>query len=153
MRSPSSTTKSGRCLLQPEKTHAKAAKTQCSQNFKKKKLEWFSFPSPGDLTRPGIKPTSPARQVLYHWATRKALCWQVNRLIFISFTEPSLVAHWQRIYPSCRRHQLALWVGKVTWRRKWKATPVFLPGKSHGPRNLLGSSPSALGVAFVLFLL
>ena len=23
------------------------------------------------------------------------------------------------------------------WRRKWQPTPVFLPGKSHGRRNLV----------------
>ena len=27
------------------------------------------------------------------------------------------------------------------WRRKWQPTPVFLPGKSHGQRNLSGYSP------------
>ena len=27
------------------------------------------------------------------------------------------------------------------WRRKWQPTPVFMPGKSHGPRNLVGYSP------------
>ena len=27
------------------------------------------------------------------------------------------------------------------WRRKWQPTPVFLPGKSHGWRSLLGYSP------------
>ena len=27
------------------------------------------------------------------------------------------------------------WVGKITWRRTWKPTPVFLPGKSHGQRE------------------
>ena len=26
------------------------------------------------------------------------------------------------------------------WRRKWKPTPVLLPGKSHGQRNLVGHS-------------
>ena len=26
------------------------------------------------------------------------------------------------------------------WRRKWQATPVFLPGKSHGQRSLVGYS-------------
>ena len=25
--------------------------------------------------------------------------------------------------------------------RKWQATPVFLPGKSHGQRSLVGYSP------------
>ena len=28
-----------------------------------------------------------------------------------------------------------------TWRRKWQPTPVFLPGKSHGLRILVGYSP------------
>ena len=27
------------------------------------------------------------------------------------------------------------------WRRKWQPTPVFLPGKSHGRRGLVGCSP------------
>ena len=27
------------------------------------------------------------------------------------------------------------------WRRKWQPTPIFLPGKSHGRRILLGYSP------------
>ena len=25
---------------------------------------------------------------------------------------------------------------KVPWRRKWQPTPVFLPGKYHGQRNV-----------------
>ena len=33
------------------------------------------------------------------------------------------------------------WVGTISWRRKWQPTPVFLPGKSHGRRNLVGYSP------------
>ena len=36
------------------------------------------------------------------------------------------------------------WVGKVLWRRKWQPTPVFLPGKSHGRRNIVGYSPWGL---------
>ena len=35
------------------------------------------------------------------------------------------------------------WVGKITWRKAWKPTPEFLPGKSHGQRSLVGYS--ALG--------
>ena len=27
------------------------------------------------------------------------------------------------------------------WRRKWQPTPVFLPGESHGERNLVGYNP------------
>ena len=33
------------------------------------------------------------------------------------------------------------WIGQIPWRRKWQPTPVFLPGKFHGQRNLVGSSP------------
>ena len=32
------------------------------------------------------------------------------------------------------------WVRKILWRRAWLPTPVFLPGKSHGQRNLAGYS-------------
>ena len=31
------------------------------------------------------------------------------------------------------------WVGKIPWRKKWQPTPVFLPGKSHGQRSLVGT--------------
>ena len=33
------------------------------------------------------------------------------------------------------------WVGKIPWRKKWQPTPVFLPGKSHGQRSLVGYGP------------
>ena len=33
----------------------------------------------------------------------------------------------------CGRHRFGPWVGKITWRRKWTPTPVFLPEESHGP--------------------
>jgi len=41
----------------------------------------------------------------------------------------------------CRRPGFDPWVGKIPWRREWKAMPVFLPGKSHGQRSLVGYSP------------
>ena len=40
-----------------------------------------------------------------------------------------------------RRHEFEPWIGKILWRRKWQSTPVFLPGKSHGQRSLMGYSP------------
>ena len=30
-------------------------------------------------------------------------------------------------------------VQKIPWHRKWQPTQVFLPGKSHGQRSLVGS--------------
>ena len=41
----------------------------------------------------------------------------------------------------CRRCGLDSWVGKVPCIRKWQPTPVFLPGESHGQRNLVSYSP------------
>jgi len=35
----------------------------------------------------------------------------------------------------CRRHRFDSWVRKILWSRKWKPTPVFLPGKFHGQRS------------------
>ena len=28
------------------------------------------------------------------------------------------------------------WIGKISWRREWQRTPVFLPGEFHGQRSL-----------------
>ena len=33
------------------------------------------------------------------------------------------------------------WVRKITGRRELQPTPVFLPGKSHGQRSLVGYNP------------
>ena len=39
-----------------------------------------------------------------------------------------------------RRCGFSSWVRKIPQRRKWQPTPVFLPGKSHGERSLVGYS-------------
>ena len=44
----------------------------------------------------------------------------------------------------CRKRGFSPWVGKISWRRKWQPTPVFLPGKFHGHRSLAGYSPWGL---------
>ena len=33
------------------------------------------------------------------------------------------------------------WIGMILWSKKGKPTPVFLPGKFHGQRSLMGCSP------------
>ena len=40
-----------------------------------------------------------------------------------------------------KRHTFDPWVRKIPWRRKWQTAPVFLPGKFHGQRRLVGYSP------------
>ena len=44
----------------------------------------------------------------------------------------------------CRRHKRRRfdpWVRKILWSKKWQPTSVFLPGKFHGQRSLVGYSP------------
>ena len=58
------------------------------------------------------------------------------------------------------KETLEMWVQsqvrKIPWRRKWRPTPAFLPGKSWGERSLVGFSPCghrvrhALGTKHVL---
>ena len=52
------------------------------------------------------------------------------------------LSHKESTY-QCRRHKrlrFDLWVEKIPWRRKWQPTPLFLPGKSHVQRSLVGYS-------------
>ena len=43
--------------------------------------------------------------------------------------------------PATQRLRFDPWVRKIPWIREWQPTPVFLPGKSHGQRSLVGYSP------------
>ena len=48
---------------------------------------------------------------------------------------------WKRILLQYKRPGFDPWVREISCKRKWQPTPVFLPGKPHGQRSLLGSSP------------
>ena len=37
-----------------------------------------------------------------------------------------------------RKQRFDPWIGKISWKRKWQPTPVFLLEKSHGQRSLWG---------------
>ena len=39
-----------------------------------------------------------------------------------------------------KKHWFNPWVMKNLWSRKWQSIPIFLPGKSHGQRSLVGYS-------------
>ena len=41
----------------------------------------------------------------------------------------------------CRRQGFDPWVVKITWRREWLPTPVFLSGEFQGQRSLVDCSP------------
>ena len=47
-------------------------------------------------------------------------------------------------YRSQKRREFSPWVWKVSWRRKWKPNPVFVPGKSHWQRSQVDYSPQDL---------
>ena len=68
-----------------------------------------------------------------------------KQMLYINtYMGDSQVAKWWRIHKQCRRYRFApseTAVWKMPWNSKWKLTPVFLPGKSHGQRSLVGYSP------------
>ena len=53
----------------------------------------------------------------------------------------SLVAQMVKSLPVMRETRVRSPGQKIPWRRKWKPSPVFLPGKSHERRSLTGYSP------------
>ena len=59
-----------------------------------------------------------------------------------------LPRHHQEKEPDCQWKRLRFdpQIRKIPWRRAWKSTPVFLPGKSHGQRSL-GYSPQSSTVS------
>ena len=54
--------------------------------------------------------------------------------------EVSLVIQMVKNLPAMQETQVQSLVKKIPWRREWLPTPVFLPGKSHGQRSLVGYS-------------
>ena len=56
------------------------------------------------------------------------------------------VAQTVKNLPAMGRPKLNPWIGKITWRRRWQSTPVFLPKELHRQRTLVGYSPWSLRV-------
>ena len=68
---------------------------------------------------------------------------EIITALFISYApiQASLAAQRLKYLLQCGRPGFDRWVGKISWRRKWQYTPVFLPGESHERRSLVGYSP------------
>ena len=49
-----------------------------------------------------------------------------------SFIEVPVVAHMVKNLLAMQKTQVQSLGGKISWRRKWLFTPVFLPGEFHG---------------------
>ena len=74
---------------------------------------------------------SPVISVLSMWlvlANVVVECWA------------SQVAQWVSNPPALQEMQVRSLHWEDPWRRAWQPTPVFLPGESHGHRNLVGYS-------------
>ena len=76
-------------------------------------------------------------------------CTIFNRYIFVLYInicvaiyrKTSLVAQTVKCLPTMQETWVQSLGGKISWRRKWQPTPVFLPRKFYGWRNLVGYSP------------
>ena len=59
-----------------------------------------------------------------------------------SYSSSSLVAQTVKNLPAnWGRSRFKPWVRKIPLEKNWQPTPVFLPGESHGQRNLVDCSP------------
>ena len=91
--------------------------------------------TPGTGEPDGL-PSKGSRRVRHDWsdlAAAAAAAW--NKWSFPGGTsgkEPSCQCR------RCKRHGFNPWIKKIPWRRKWRSDPVFLPGKFHRQRSLVG---------------
>ena len=87
----------------------------------------------------------PLAEVTYRHAfslsagLRSWIRWNLSPAYFTGWA--SLVSQTVKNPPAMYKTRFNLWVGKIPWRREQLPTPVFLPGKFHGQRNLAGYSP------------
>ena len=66
---------------------------------------------------------------------------KTNHHVFWGLSSSEMGLAWWLTGKECRRCKFSPWVGKISWRRKWQHTPVFLPGKPYEQRGLVGYSP------------
>ena len=93
---------------------------------------------------PPVKPSTPSALLLYSVLKPcfhltyciLVLLYYVHGLpMWCSGKEPACQCR------RCKRYSVNPWVRKMSWRSKWPSAPVFLPGKFHGQRSLVGYSP------------
>ena len=69
------------------------------------------------------------------------LKWLSPLAVHLKLSQHCLLTGWWWKEPACQCRRLGIcgfdpWVRKSPWSRKWQPLPAFLPGKSHGKRNL-----------------
>ena len=112
--------------------------------FQARVLEWvaISFSKGSSWPRDQTQVFCIAGRRFTLWATREAYFIEVLLKSSTIVTELSISLF--NSVSFCFMYFRALWLGEymfIIWRRKWQPTPVFLPGESHGQRNLPGHSP------------
>ena len=69
---------------------------------------------------------------------------EIGKIIVIIYNENKIeLPRWlsgKESTRQCRSCRFDPWARKILWRRKWKPTPVFLPGKSNGQKSLEGAA-------------
>ena len=72
------------------------------------------------------------------WASKS----KQNQMLFFcpGFPDGSVVKN-SPAMQEMKRHRFSPWLRKISWKRKWQPTSVFLLGKSHGQRSLGDYSP------------
>ena len=76
--------------------------------------------------------------------SRDSASWGYLQLFWVPLTQSFRLRRWLSGKEStclCRRCRFDTWAGKIPWSRKWRPTPIFLPGKFHGQRRLADYCP------------
>ena len=114
------------------------------------KIPWRRACQPTAVFLPGESPWTeePGRpqsiafqRVRHDWSDSTAQS-VINRILY--YPRMGFPGGSDRKESSCNIRDLGSipWVGKISWRREWQPTPVFLPGEVHGqrsPRQSMGS--------------
>ena len=113
---------------------------------------WSGLPlsTPGDLPDTGIIPVSfasptlsgrffitvpPVKPIVSQTHQKHVFKKNIIRFFFFENSYTTSICQYRR----GRSCGMDPWVRKILWGRKWQSTPVFLPGKPHGQRSLVGS--------------
>ena len=94
---------------------------------------WQLFQKSANISVWTVSAHTRAYQIYY------VVCYVIYAILYIGLSSrvSGKESSWQR---RLRKLGFDPWVRNIPWRRKLQSIPVFLPGKFHGQRNLVGYS-------------
>ena len=118
--------------IPPRRTHRRAVRMCAEQDSAK----WLEEASDRARRKAGrMRPRAlPKRRTTLAWTLYQSISPQP------CFSHAPKRCRGQDCDCQCRGREFNPWVRKMPWGRKWKPTPVFLPGEPHGQRSLVGYS-------------